>query len=199
MKLHVILITLLLFSCSSDPDRIGETDIYIKEITTDKNSAVMKQNLLHLYKIYDLTPFLFNKRLEIGNHLKETSAPVIRMSTKYANRPNKLLSRWLHHEFLFYVGTNPPGLDQSLKELKKIFPQAPKLREHSHPYHLLVATFLEYEALTFCVGRKEAKRLVADSLKREKRFPWTYSQVLTRQATLKKILAPKPFYPPILR
>lgn len=186
------LLFLTLASCSTTETVKDHTaDLVIKEVTPNKYSAIMKQNMLHLAQVYDLSPFLYTKVIHIESMVVPHSHPVLTLNTRNAENPKKILATWLHEEFHWWLALRPKGTSLAVAELKKIYPNAPStqgLNPDSTYLHLIIC-YLEKKVLSFYLGEKEAVSIITEFMKKDKIYPWVYYQVLNKDFAIKQIIS----------
>lgn len=161
----------------------------------------MKQNMLQLAQVYDLRPFLYTKRINIESMIIPHSHPILTLNTRSAEKPKKILSVWMHEELHWWMDKNPKATTAAIKELKKIYPNAPKgmgQYENSTLLHLMVC-YLEKKTLAFYVGEKEAKSIIEEIMRKDKLYPWIYYQVLNKDFAIKKVIKKYKLVPPPLK
>ncbi len=188
-------------SCSSYRNHKIPDKIEIIENHPDKKTALTKQNLKHLTQIYDLEPFLFVKKIQIGNKLLPLTFKMLAIDTQFSTHPNKLLSRFLHTELHIWIAKNKTKTMAAMRDLKKIYLKVPNEilpNDKIDNYRHLIVCFLEYEALKFYIGEKEASLIISEFMKRDKIFPWTYFQILHKNFAIKQTIKRHGLLPAIL-
>jgi hypothetical protein len=196
MRFFIILIFILLASCSSNPD--GSTpklrsskNLTITEIKPNKWTAITRQNLEHLFQVYDLRPYLFTLDIQIESKAIPTSHPVLKLNTRYAEEPNKLLSLFIHEQLHWWAEKRKSDVNRAIEEIKSLFSSLPlqemAQKEKSSSLHLLIC-FLEYDAIIKLMGKKEANKLLKDLIYKDKVYPWIYKQVYFKFENLKVIV-----------
>lgn len=202
MKIYFLLIltSLLLSSCASDKKEIHPSGLMIEEVNPDKMTALTKQNLLHLAQVYDLSPFLFTKKVRIEQKVIPTPYPVLTINTRNAEKPRNLLSVFLHEELHWWLDKNPKASADAINELKKIYPKAPQTQSYGKDstYLHLIVCYLELRTLEFYLGKKEARNVITDLMKKDKIYPWIYYQILFKDFAVKKIVNKYKLLPPPL-
>jgi hypothetical protein len=199
MKFYLLLF-ILVYSCASDENTLMKSQVEIIEVKADKWTALTKQNLEHLLKVYDLSPFLFTTKIHIERMVIPKSHPILTINTRNAEKPNKILAVFLHEQLHWWVNANKKRAQAAIKELKKLFPQAP-VTSTSGPdsTHLkLIVCLLEYKALTYYLGRKESKKIVVSIMRDDKLYPWVYHQVLNNDKVIEKIVRSNQLLPSVL-
>lgn len=195
-----ILVMLILWGCASKVEEQHPSGLNIIEIKPNKWTAIMKQNMLQLAQVYDLRPFLFTKKIHIQSRVIPHSHPVLTLNTRHAENPKKILSVWMHEELHWWMERKPKETSLAIKELKKIYPEAPRgqgATADSTFLHLLVC-YLEMRALALYVGEKESKNIIEEIMKKDKLYPWVYYQVLYKNYAIKRILKKQKLVPPPL-
>ena len=189
----VLICLFFLSSCSiGQPKPQGITVLEITELVPDKRSHLMTQNLVHLTKVYDLTPLMFSKKVQINAGVKAVHYPVIILNTRFAEEPPKLLAAFLHEQFHWYLIRNPKKAKAVSARLKKMYPQ---IKDRAH----LIICYLEYEALKHFQGPKVSSLIIQDFINKDKIFPWYYREVLKNGYVFKKILKQYQLVPDQLR
>lgn len=202
MKLSslLLLFILVICGCASKIEDEHPSGLNIVEIKPNKWTFIMKQNMLQLAQVYDLTPFLFTKTIHIESQVIPHSHPILTLNTRNAEKPKKILATWMHEELHWWMEKNPKATADAIKELKKIYPQAPKgqgASQDSTYLHLLVC-YLEMRTLALYVGEKEARTIIEEIMKKDKIYPWIYYQVLYKNFAIKKLLKKHKLVPPPL-
>jgi hypothetical protein len=177
-----IIFTLSLFSCSTEqPKRVYEEVIEITEVNPNRMTAVTKQNLFHLAKVYDLKPFLYTKKVQVQSYVIPHSHPTLTINTRNHDKPHRLLATWLHEEFHWWAIQKQHDTDKAISEFKTLFPKLPAGGSHNDQstYLHLIVCYLEYRSLIHYLGATDAKELITDMIKTDKLYPWIYTQVLT--------------------
>lgn len=196
-----ILFILSLAGCSTEtPKRVYEDVIEITEINPNRLTALTKQNLFHLAKVYDLRPFLYTKKINVQSYVVPHSHPTLTLNTRNAEKPHQLLSTWLHEEFHWWATSKKTETDKAIADLKKLFPKIPAggaVNTQSSYLHLVIC-YLEYQALVHYLGKQDAREVIDGLVKVDKIYPWIYSQVLKRNESIGKIIRKHKLIPPPL-
>lgn len=178
------LFTLSFFGCATEaPKRVYEDVIEITEINPNRLTALTKQNIFHLAKVYDLKPFLYTKKIHIQSYVAPHSHPVLTLNTRNAEKPQQLLSTWLHEEFHWWTASKKTQVSQAIVDLAKTYP---KITQSSYLH--LVVCYLEHKALVHYLGKTNAKEVILSLVKNDKIYPWIYNEVLERNETIGRIL-----------
>lgn len=201
MKFIALLMILIsLIGCASKKLEEHPSGLEIIEVTPNKWTSITKQNLLHLAQVYDLSPFLYTKKIQIQPQVKSHSHPVLTLNTRHAENPKKILSTFLHEELHWWLASQKKETSEALRELKKVYPDAPLNQgatKDSTWLHLIVC-YLELKSLSFYIGEKEARGVIYSLMKKDQIYPWVYFQVLNKDFAIKSIVAKNKLLPPPL-
>lgn len=173
----------------------------IIEIDPSKWTALVKQNILHLGQVYDLEPFLFTQQIKIDRQENSHNRPVLTINTKNAEIPHFLFAQLLHEEFHWWLNLNKVKTELSVKDLKKSYGVVPKnYKEKKHEaYQHIIVCYLEFKALSFFLGQKEALGVMTKIIKKEKILSWVYREVLINGKKIEKILEKNNLLPLVLK
>lgn len=193
MKAILLFLFLLVYGCSSYRTEEKVPPLTIVEVNPDKWTAITKQNLLHLTQVYDLSPFLYTKELQIDPKAVPHSHPVLTLNTRHAENPKKILSALLHEELHWWLIQNQQNTNLAVSELRKILPG------HPESTHLeLIISYLEERAMEYYLGNKGAKEVITSLMKKDKVRPWVYYQILYNDFAIKNVVKKYNLLPPHL-
>lgn len=198
--LFLLTILITLNGCASKKIEEHPSGLDVMEVTPNRWTHLTKQNLLHLAQVYDLSPFLYTKKVQIQPQVKSHSHPVLTLNTRHAENPKKILSTFLHEELHWWLLSKKNATTLAMKELKKVYPEAPLHQgatKDSTWLHLIVC-YLELKALSFYIGEKEARGVIYSLMKKDQIYPWVYFQVLNKDFAIKSIVAKNKLLPPPL-
>jgi hypothetical protein len=172
--------------------------IRITEIGPDKWTGLTRQNLDHLFQVYDLGPLTLTYNIQIESQVAPHSHPVLTLNTLYAEKPNRLLAAFLHEQLHWWVETKKIEMAKAIEDLKRLYPFLPK--DPSITYAHLVIGHLEYEALIFYLKRKEANKVLKEIIYKDKITPWIYKEAYLKfkeihDIVLRNNLSPLPQNP----
>ncbi len=154
----------------------------------DKGTMLMKQNLIHLAKVYDLRPFLFTKKIHILPGSQNQSHPVLTLNTRNAEFPSRILADFLYGQLFWWIALNPENSSAATFELKKVYPRVPFTSSPEETYKDLIVCYLQLKALQFYLGNKEAGELITKTMKKQKSLGWVYYQILYKDFAIKKVI-----------
>lgn len=202
MKYFLLLSVSILFitGCASHQVEPHSSGLVVTEINPNKQTALVKQNLLHLAQVYELSPFIYTKYVRIEPNAVLQSHPVITLNTKNSEHPNKILANFLHEELHWWAAKNQANINTAVAELKKIYPKVP-VTKNLHPnttYLHLIVCHLELKALSLYLGKHEARKTISSLMKKDKLYSWEYYQVLNKDYAIQRIVRKHKLIPPIL-
>jgi hypothetical protein len=164
--------------------------LMINEINPSKWTFLVKQNLLQIAQVYDLTPFLFTKTIQVESKVVPHSHPILTLNTRFAESPSHLLALFLNQQFHWWLSLHHKETSIAIHELKKNLPNAPETQSlgKDSTYLKILAAQLEAMALDYYLGIKESKKILSEKISKEKQDPWVYKVILTRSNEFKNIL-----------
>jgi len=202
MKFFVF-IFIFITACSPPSLHTGSPaeQLEITEIDPDKWTVLTKQNIFHLAQVYDLSPLLFTRKIQIDAKATFRSHPILTVNTKYAENPHKLLAKILHEQMLWWLNSKPKEAARGIKELKNFYFKSSqqKTSQKNDRYLQLMACYLEYRALSFYLGNKHSVKIIKDFILEDKLNSWSYTQILLQHSPVKKIVEKLALTPGILR
>jgi hypothetical protein len=188
--LFIFLIFFILGCSSEEVVSPYSFDLEITELDPNKWSAMTKQNLIHLVQIYEISPFIFTKKVNIQTGAKSDSHLVLTLSTKHAENPKKILADFLHEQFHWMLKTNLKKTKRAAEELKHVYPLALLTQSVTNDliYHHLIIYYLEFRALQLFLGTNEAKVIVKEYMKLDMMLPSVYFFVVQNDQIIRKII-----------
>jgi hypothetical protein len=190
MKLLILLISILFSACSTQKPEVvsSSQEVQIVEINSNKWTNLTRKNLEQLFKIYDLSPLLFTKEIQIESRVVPHSHPILTLNTKYAEEPYKLLSMFIHEQLHWWLDQKTEDLIQAKAELQILYTSLPDVgiaKDHESTYLHLALCTLEYELLIHYLGLKQANIILKDFIYKDKIYPWIYKEVYKNFKDLK--------------
>lgn len=188
MKILTLLLIGILSACSTRPTAptAPQEIITISEINPNKWTALTVQNLEQLIQVYDLTPILFTRKIQIESKVMSHSHPILTLNTRYAESPNKLLSAFAHEQLAWWVDLKKDQVARATQDLKGIIPGL----DGDSAYVNIIICFLEYEAMIHFLGKKEANKILKDFIQKDNVYPLINTQVYLKfkniDATIRK-------------
>lgn len=192
------LILLLLVSCANTKKVETALSLEIEEKHPGPDTARTRMEILHLARKYDLSSFLYTKKIVIDPTVKETRwRPNIVLNTRFKDHPHRLLGQLIHEELHWWMRDHKQNVQVAIPELKSTFRGSPRIRGSRDPdstYRHLLICWMEFRALAKYFGEEEAADVLKHSVK-EKRFPWIYGKILKDHRKIEKIVRKYEFIP----
>lgn len=171
------------------------------EISLKNNNEREKETEGELRRIlnqYDLSAWLFTKKILIESDVVPHSHPVLTLSTRHLKDDGLLISTFVHEQLHWHLEANSAATTEAVKELKTIFPTVPvgfpdgAKDENSSYLHLLVC-YLEYHAVKEILGELKAKRVV--DFWATDHYRWIYKQVLENERKIVDVIRKNQLFP----
>ena len=178
-------------------------NVEIEEIKPDKLTRLTKDILLEYCQKYDLSEFLYTKKIQINSEGSSSSHPVLTLSTKSVEYPERILSIFLHEQFHWWIeSANDSDFKSAMLKLKELYPELPREGvSHSifSTYLHLMICWLEFKATSKILGEDEAIKVVLSFINDDGIYQWIYDQVLRNKNEIEKILESHHLIPKGLR
>jgi hypothetical protein len=184
MRVFSFLIFTLLTACATEKAYLKSSAppmIKITEINPNKWTGLTRQNLNHLFQVYNLSPYIFTNEIIIESKVIPHSHPILTLNTRYAEKPQMLLAVFIHEQLHWWAEIRKASMQGALIDIKQLFPSLPKegvAKDESSTYLHFLICFLEYDALIQFVTKKEADKIIHELIEEDKIYPWIYSQVV---------------------
>lgn len=195
MKLFLLI---LLVSCANTKKVETALSLDIEEVTPNTATAQTRLEILHLARKYDLSSFLYTKRIIINPKLDKTKwRPVIILNTRYKDHPQRLLAQLLHEELHWWMRDHKQNVQIAIPELKAAFKGAPVIKgskDRDSTYRHLLICWMEFRAISKYMGEETAIEVLKHFVA-ERRFPWIYGKVLRDHKKIEKIVRNYEFIP----
>lgn len=167
----------------------AQLDITLKD--GDEREQQTRRQLERLLSTYDVSNWLFTRKIIIESDVIPHSHPVLTLSTRHLKDDELLLSTFVHEQFHWYLEENPKETDAAYKELRTIFPKVPVgypdggRSEESTYKHILVC-YLEYQAVKALVGDLKARQVM--EFWATDHYRWIYRTVLEREREIGSLM-----------
>ncbi len=195
MKLFLLF---LLVSCANTKKVETALSLDIEEVTPNLATQQTRLEILHLARKYDLSSFLYTKKIVIDPKLEKTKwRPVITLNTRYKDHPPRLLAQLLHEELHWWMRDHKQNVQIAIPELKATFKGAPVIKgskDRDATYRHLLICWMEFRAISKYMGEETAMEVLQHFVA-EKRFPWIYGKVLKDHKRIEKIVRNYEFIP----
>lgn len=193
-----LLLLFFLVSCANTKKVETALSLVIEEATSSTATQQTRLEILHLARKYDLSSFLYTKKIVIDPRLEKTKwHPVITLNTRYKDHPQRLLAQLLHEELHWWMRDHKVNVQVAIPELKANFKGAPVIkgsRDRDATYRHLLICWMEFRAVSKYMGEEAAKEVLQHFVA-EKRFPWIYGKVLRDHKRIEKIVRKYEFIP----
>jgi hypothetical protein len=182
-RLLLCCIAILLFcTLSRSQDAI---EISLKK--SSKSEAQAKERLRRLLRQYDLSKWIFTRKVLIEDGVIPHSHPVLTLDTKEDG--DVLLATFVHEQIHWFLSANFDRTGKAKAELRAIYPKVPVgspdgARNKESSYLHLIVNYLEYEAMRELVGEARAKKVFAG----KGYYRWIYRTVLTDSGRVKDVV-----------
>ena len=124
------------------------------------------ERLRRLLSEFDVTPWLFTRRVLIDEKVTPHSHPVLTVGYGDHGDDNLLLSNFVHEQLHWWLVAHQQQTDAAIVELRELFPHLPvggldgAVNEESSYLHLIV-NYLEYQADKALLGNRKANDVMA--------------------------------------
>lgn len=151
------------------------------EITTKSNSTYeqkVAKRVEGLLEEYDLSKWIFTRKVLVEDHVIPHSHPVLTLNTKKQGNDG-LLSTFIHEQLHWHFEEHKDAERAAIAELKTMYKDVPvgngegARDEYSTYLHLMVC-YLEYVGLMELVGKERAEAVIT----KMNHYKWIYRQVL---------------------
>lgn len=153
--------------------------------------AETREQLQRLVKIYDLSDWIWTRRVNIEQGAIPHSHPVLTLSTRHLKDDSLLLSTFVHEEYHWYETAHPHETSAAIAELISKFPglaiggQDGARDEESSYLHIIVCD-AEWQKMKSLVGLDRARQIM-DFWARD-HYRAIYRLVLDHEAAVNELL-----------
>ncbi len=185
-------VAVLLLGLAIAPAGAAQTppeDIRIELATGSRLESEGRDQLRRILATYDLSPWIFTRRIRFQSRVVPHSHPVLTLNTRYLDDDTLQAATLLHEQLHWPLAEREAATDSAIADLRGLYPTVPggppegARNEHSTYLHLLVCT-LELDAVSAVFGESVARRLLGDW----KHYTWVYREVLARPEPIRDIL-----------
>jgi hypothetical protein len=183
MKSPLLCCTAFLLCCVL-PRAQASIEISLKN--NSKSEAQTKERLQRLLRQYDLSKWIFTRKILIEDGVIPHSHPVLTLNVKEDG--DVLLATFVHEQTHWFLSANFERTEQAKAELKAIYPNVPVgppngARSTESTYLHLIVNYLEYEAMRELIGDVRAKEV----FERKGYYKWIYKTVLTDSSKIRVV------------
>jgi hypothetical protein len=166
---------------------IAQDTIEISLKNNSKTEAQTKERLEGLLQKYNLSKWMFTRKILIEDKVIPHSHPVLTLNTKEDG--DVLLATFVHEQIHWFLSANFERTEKAKAELKAIYPEVPVgspngARSKESTYLHLIVNYLEYEATRELLGEGRAKAVFEG----KGYYRWIYKTVLTDSSRIKDIV-----------
>lgn len=164
-------------------------DVAIEVATGSRLELAGRQQVERILGRYDLSPWIFTRRIRIQSYVTPHSHPVLTLNTRYVDDDTAQTATLLHEQLHWWLTQRESATDSALADVRRLYPSVPTAppegarNEYSTYLHLLVCT-LELDAVSAVFGAAAARRTLAGW----RHYTWVYREVLGRPEPLRAIL-----------
>ena len=141
-------------------------DVEIERAHDTASEQATADQLRRLLSQFDLTPWLFTRRILVDERAIPHSHPVLTVHTRHLREDNLLLSTFVHEELHWWLDAHQQQTAAAVTELRGRFPHLPvgapdgADNEESSYSHLIVI-YLEHQGDKSLLGDKQATDVMA--------------------------------------
>jgi hypothetical protein len=166
---------------------MAQDAIEISPKNNSKSETQTKERLQSLLQQYDLSKWIFTRKILIEDKVIPHSHPVLTLNTKEDG--DVLLATFVHEQIHWFLSANFERTEKAKAELKAIYAEVPVgppngARSKESTYLHLIVNYLEYEAVRELVGEERAKAVFEG----KGYYRWIYKTVLTDSSRIKGIV-----------
>lgn len=168
----------------------GLVEISLKN-NNDVGEISTKDQLHRLLRQFDVSKWIFTKKILIDRDATPHSHPILTLSTKLVKDDELLLSTFVHEQIHWFLEKHNDQRKEAVAELKTIFPTVPTgypegaMDEESSYLHLLVC-YSEYQANKKLFGELKARQIM--EFWATSHYTWIYKQVLLNERKIGSVL-----------
>ena len=151
------------------PTPIARAQTPTIQIDTAHNSPKEQSESARLQGLlgrFDLSPWLFTRRILIDERAIPHSHPVLTVGYGDHDDDNLLLSNFVHEQLHWWLVAHQPATDAAVIELRQLFPGMPVggtdgAQDEQSSYLHLIVNYLEYQGDKVLLGNQKAADVMA--------------------------------------
>lgn len=161
------------------------------------NEQQAKEQLQRLLKEYDLSRWIFTRKIRIEQGARPHSHPVLTLNTRYATNDRLMLAGFVHEQIHWFLVGKGVDASKAIADAAQRYSNAPESitdggagNRGSTTLHLLVCQ-LEFESLRALLGADTATAVVQEQIKEGVSglgYQWIYQKVLDDQDQLSQLI-----------
>jgi len=172
--------------------------ISIELANNTPNEQRAKEQLEQLLKQYDLSRWIFTKKIRIDQSVRPHSHPVLTLNTRHNGKDQHVLADFLHEQIHWFVADRFGDGKKAIDDVMRLYPGAPDAMgaggagtQASTYLHVIVCD-LEFESVKALLGAEAADAVIRESIAEAQSaglgYYWIYQKVLDDQETLKAVI-----------
>jgi hypothetical protein len=156
-----------------------------------------KAQLERLLKEYDLSRWIFTKKIRIDQFVRPHSHPVLTLNTRSIESDRRTLANFVHEEIHWFLTGKSGGTGKAIADVRKLYPDAPEAladggagSRQSTTLHLVVCQ-LEFESIRALLGAEQAVVVLKEQIAEGQSglgYHWIYQKVLEDQDRLSRLI-----------
>lgn len=172
--------------------------VSIELANNSPNEQKAKEQLERLLKEYDMTRWIFTKRIRIEQRVQPHSHPVLTLNTRSIDNDRRALTNFVHEQIHWFLAGRPRETNDAIRDVKRLYPDAPDnptkggARNKDSTWLHLVVCQLEFESARVLFGEEQAmvlmKHIIDESQTLNLGYFWIYQKVLDDQQRLSAVI-----------
>ena len=161
------------------------------------NEQRAKDQLERLLKEYDLSRWIFTKKIRIEQFVQPHSHPVLTLNTRSVTNDRRVLANFVHEQIHWFLTGKSGNTKKAIAGVKRLYPDAPDTpakggaanRESTY-LHLIVCQ-LEFESIRTLLGAEQAAAVIRETITDGQSglgYYWIYQKVLDDQEQLSGLI-----------
>jgi hypothetical protein len=156
-----------------------------------------KEQLERLLTQYDLSRWVFTKRILIEQGVRPHSHPVLTLNTRGLGNDGRALAGFVHEQIHWFLTGRSRDTSRALAAVRKLFPDVPEsllgggAGSRDSTYLHLIVCELEFESLRVLLGSDVAFALLREEIafgQTGRGYHWIYQTVLDDQLKLSALI-----------
>ena len=156
-----------------------------------------KEQLERLLTQYDLSRWIFTKRVRIEQGVRPHSHPVLTLNTRGLGNDGRTLAAFVHEQIHWFLTGRSRSTNKGLAAVRKLYPDVPDTLDaggagnRDSTYLHLIVCELEFESLRVLLGSEAATAVLREEIAFGQSglgYHWIYQTVLDDQAKLSALI-----------
>jgi len=190
MRNAIYFLALFLLSQAA-PARTVPLQLEINLKHDESKERETKGQLQRLLANYDVSNWVFTRKIIIESGVIPHSHPVLTLSTRHLKDDDLLLSTFVHEQLHWYLDEKPKETEEAYKELKATFPKVPVGfpeggNDEEWTYKHILVCYLEYQAIKELLGELRARQVM--EFWATDHYTWIYRTILEREREIGSLM-----------